>query len=222
MTAIRKAAPDARRRLIAAVHMAAKKHGVEGDDYREMLRTVTGKDSCRQLSIDEMGRVLDRLNGGARARSTAEIPQARKVRALWISGYWLGVVRDNRDTALRAFVRRQTGIEAERWLRDPAEAGKVIEALKSWLTREAGVDWSSYLISHSGGRPIKQERPRQRVVEAQIRLLSDFGVRLDIDAMGRQVTGKPARFAWDDRDWDALIVALGRELRGHMGWEDAP
>lgn len=209
--------PDARNSLIGAVHFAAKKRGIEGDDYRAMLRNVTGKESCATLTIPEMGKVLDHLNGAARSRSAAEIPQARKVRALWISGYWLGVVRNNSDSALRSFVKRQTGIEAERWLRDAADARKVIEALKSWLSREAGVDWSPFVIGHAGGRPVTADRPRKRVVEALTRRLSDQGVKVNLEMRGHAVTGKAGLAWYGDREWDALIVDLGRELRGHLG-----
>lgn len=205
--------------LVGAIHAAATKRGIRGDDYRDMLRAVTGKDSSKALTLPEMGKVLDHLNGAARVRGAGEIPQARKVRALWISGYWLGVVRDNSDAALRAFVKRQAAIDAERWLRDAADARKVIEALKSWMTREAGVDWSAYVIGYAGTKPVTEERPRRRVVEAQIRRLSDFGVKVNPDMRGYAATGKAGRAFYGDRDWDALIVELGRELRGHLGMD---
>lgn len=210
MTALRKFTPEvARKRLIAAVHFAAKKRGIEGDDYRDMLKAVTGKRSCAALTLPEMGKVLDHLNGAGRARASGEIAQAGKIRALWISGYWLGVVRDNSDSALRAFVKRQTDIEAERWLRDAAQARKVIEALKSWIARDADVDW--------GGPTVN---PRARVIKAQVRRLSDLGVRINPDLRGFSITGKAGLAWYEDRDWDALIVDLGRELRGHLGMEN--
>jgi len=202
---------------LGAIHYAAKKRGIEGDDYRDMLRAVTGKESCSALSLPEMGKVLDHLNGAARSRSAGEIPQAGKIRALWISGYWLGVVRDNSDSALRSFVKRQTGIEAERWLTDPAQARKVIEALKSWLTRVAGVDWSPYVVGYAGTKPVTADRPRRRVVEALARRLSDQGVKVNPEMRGFAATGKAGLAWYEDRDWDALIVDLGRELRGHLG-----
>ncbi|MBE0529513.1 MAG: DUF1018 domain-containing protein [Rhodospirillales bacterium] len=210
MTALRKTVPSeaARKRLIGAVHFAAKKRGIDGDDYRDMLKAVTGKESCSALTLPEMGKVLDHLNGAARSRSASEVPQAGKIRALWISGYWLGVVNDRSDASLRAFVKRQTGIESERWLRDPAEARKVIEALKSWLTRVAGVDW---------GRP--SDNPRTRVIAAQARRLADHGVRVNLEMRGFAVTGAAGLVWYEDRQLDALIVDLGRELRGHLGME---
>jgi phage gp16-like protein len=207
MNALRKTAPSeaARNRLIGAVHFAAKKRGIEGDDYRDMLRAVVGKESCADLTLPEMGKVLDHLNGAARSRSAGEVPQAGKIRALWISGYWLGVVNDRSDASLRAFVKRQTGIETERWLRDPADARKVIEALKSWLTRVAGINWGE--ANHN---------PRHHVVRAQIRRLADIGVKINAEMRGYAVTGKSGLAWYGDRDWDALIVDLGRELRGHL------
>ena len=224
MSAQRKPAPPAaRNRLIKAVHVAARRHGIEDDAYRDMLVLVTGKRSCSQMNGRELGAVLDHLRIRAPGRGMGRsCPQAKKIKALWISGYWLGVVRDQAPEAMRAFVRRQTGIEAERWLRDPADARKVIEALKDWLAREADVCWDRYVIGFAGGRAVTEERPRQRVVEAQLRRLRERGVQIDADALGRHATGKPGRFAWGDREWDLMIQALGRELRGHLGMEIVP
>lgn len=86
------------------------------------------------------------LSGGAqsdRERVAFVGPYAGICRALWISGWYLGVVRDRTDGALIAFVRRQAGLDHLNWLRDPADASRVIEALKKWLVREAGVVWPS-------------------------------------------------------------------------------
>lgn len=211
MNAMRKTAPDVtRNRLMGAVHAAAKKNGIVDDTYRDMLRRVTGKESCRDMTNREIGAVLDHLNSGRRARRVDELPQARKIRALWLSGYQLGVVHDRSDRALRAFVRRQTGVDSESWLRDPRDARKVIEALKSWLAREAEVDWQG----HEGD----PDAHRWCVMDAQIRRLRyGFAVTVDLDAVGKATTGKPGRFAWDSKDWDSVIAALGALIRGHSG-----
>lgn len=58
-----------------------------------------------------------------------------------MSGWHLGVVRDRTDAALLAFLERQTGLEHTRFLVDAASARRMIESLKGWLAREAGVEW---------------------------------------------------------------------------------
>ena len=57
-----------------------------------------------------------------------------------------------------AFVSRQSGIDAAAWMRDPADARKVIEALKDWCAR-AGVRFG------------KDYPDRLAVIEAQVRKL---------------------------------------------------
>ncbi|WP_375640671.1 regulatory protein GemA, partial [Bartonella sp. MM55XZML] len=66
---------------------------------------------------------------------------AKKLQALWIAGWNLGIIRDRSDKALLAFVKRQTGVDHIRFLRDSDDACRAIEALKGWLQREGGVDW---------------------------------------------------------------------------------
>jgi phage gp16-like protein len=204
-----------RNRLIGAIKAAVKAHGMDDEIYRAMLEQVTGKTSCAKMHAGELVRVLDHLNSGRRARGADECPQAAKVRALWIAGWNLGVVRAREDAALRAFVKRQSGIDAERWLRNPADARKVIEALKSWLAREAGVEWGD-----------KDSNPRKRVVEAQWRVLVEMDVIrhpewVNAEHFGYRVTGKAGFHFYRDEDWDHLIGALGRKIHATLADRNA-
>lgn len=133
---------------IGAIHGIARRLGLDTDTRRDMIAAVAGgKRSCAELSKAEAIRVIDRLKalqGGATpARGAADLsgPYAAKLRALWLCGWHLGVVRERTDTALLAFLERQTGLEHTRFLSDAASARRVIEALKAWLAREAGVEW---------------------------------------------------------------------------------
>ncbi|MBW7863075.1 MAG: regulatory protein GemA [Candidatus Hydrogenedens sp.] len=56
-------ARPARSRLIAAVHAAAARAGLDGDTRRALQRNVTGKDSCADMTVTELLAVLDRING---------------------------------------------------------------------------------------------------------------------------------------------------------------
>lgn len=135
---------------IGAIHTISKRLGLDEDSRRDVIAAVAGgKRSSRELTTGEAVRVIERLEsiqGGeaspaAKGTRIMEGPYAAKLVALWLSGWHLGVVRDRTDRALLAFLERQTGIAHTRFLRDAESAAKVVEALKAWLAREAGVDW---------------------------------------------------------------------------------
>jgi len=155
---------------IGAIHALKARAGLDEDGYRDLLAAETGKRSCKGLSSSEAARVMLRLKGlagGAQGIGEGAAfagPYAGICRALWISGWHLGVVRDRTDGALIAFVRRQAGIDHLNWLRDAADATKVIEALKMWLAREAGVVWPT-------GRADSTEGRQKAVLAAQCRRL---------------------------------------------------
>lgn len=132
----------------AKLHIAKKQLGLDDDTWRDLLERETGKRSSKDMSDRERGRVLDILkNHGFKPTSKAsrkgiEGKYAPKLQALWIAGYNLGLIRNKDDAALLAFVKRQTGIDHTRFLRYAEDGARAIEALKKWLERDGGVDWS--------------------------------------------------------------------------------
>ena len=142
--------------VLRALHATLRQIGLDDDDKRALYSRVTGKWSAKDMSEDERAAVKDelerlypqiktaskrkatRFNG----RSKLSGKYAAKLQALWIAGWNLGLVRNRDDAALEAFVKRQTGLDAVRFCHHPEDAAKAIEALKSWLAREGGVDWS--------------------------------------------------------------------------------
>lgn len=159
---------------LAKLHIAKKELALHDDDYRAILTRETGQASARGLSEAQIGKVLDVLkgmgwtprvlkqrsdstnlnvlNGGKEAaktplkgRRTAEHPTAKKARALWISLWRLGVVRNRSDAALEAFAARQLKCERLIWA-DQQQMYKLIEALKAmaekagWSQDVSGVD----------------------------------------------------------------------------------
>ena len=196
-----------------------------------------GKDRWREMSLAELCRTVEEtkgraagvrrlkdLTGGPRSRGPLpEDPAARKLRALWISAFHLGVSRDRSDEALAAWLRRLTG-PGDAWETSPALA-RAAHALEAWLARAAGVDWRPHLSLGRNGRVREMHRPRARVLEAQWRLLHRRGlVRVaSLAALGAYA----ARHAGLDRleshlvltapQADALIRHLGKRLRAATG-----
>jgi len=129
------------RKLLAAVHAEANRHGMDDDTRRDLVLKVTGKTSSTLLSPRELGQVLDAIKGrlpvsrgAVRGRALADSPHARKIRALWLSLWNLGAVDSPSEEALAAFAERQCGVEALQWVR-PAEASRIIEALRGMAAR---------------------------------------------------------------------------------------
>lgn len=137
---------------IAALHVAKKQLGLDDETYRAKLQRITGKSSAKDMSESERQSALAvfRNEGfqpaanSRRANGQTKLTGrfAKKLQALWIAAWNLGIVRERDDAALITFVKRQTGIDHTRWLRAGADANRAIEALKAWVAREGGVDWS--------------------------------------------------------------------------------
>lgn len=183
---------------LKAIHVARRQLGLDEDDYRAVLERVTGKRSCAVMSEVERRTVVKEFRRLSFIQSKASRqplsgPYAKKLQALWLSAWNLGIVRNRDDKALIAFVERQTGISHVRWLREPKDAAKAIEALKSWIAREAGVVW-----------------PRSRDA-----LASKCAVLAAQDRMLRAGPGpQPANAGlWDETTMDGVIAAQGRAIR---------
>lgn len=208
---------------IRALQATRRRAGISDEDWRARLGRDAGVSSTKELTSDQAGRLLDELRG-PRSPVDARMqgPYAQKARALWISAYWLGVVDDRRDAALLAFVRRQTGLEALTWVRDPRDGTRVIEALKDWLAREADVDWKA--------RPA---RPKEAVLIALWRRMTLAGAwtpkpvrgvrpeeisprQAEIETFAAACGVPGAMKDWTDRDFDTLIAAGGKRLRAAM------
>ncbi|MEO1986621.1 MAG: regulatory protein GemA [Martelella sp.] len=130
------------------IYAVANKLGLDDDARRSIYERVTGKPKLTLMSDSEKQAVADefkRLGGDRRPDGRLKLtgPYAGKLQALWIAAWNLGIVDNRDDAALLAFVKRQTGIDHTRFLANAADAKKAIEALKIWVGREGGVDWST-------------------------------------------------------------------------------
>lgn len=199
---------------LAAIHVAKKQLGLDDESYRAVLKRVTGKSSSAEMDEAERQRVVEEMRRlGFTKKKPAKSgrpagPYAAKLQALWIAGWNLGIVRDRRDAALTAFVKRQTGLDHTRFLRYPEDASKAIEALKGWLSREGGVDWAV-----DRRRPAHQWEAGFKIAWAQWKELYDepdrwLRFRYEVD----RLTGRNPDEARSE-DWIKVMNALGERIR---------
>ena len=135
--------PVQTRGLIAKIHIARKKFALDDAAYRALLLRVTDKSSCAEMSVPQLERVLAEFErfgfGSAKPKRAGRIAQAdgdqaRKIRALWLSLWNLGEVKDPSEEALEAFMRRMTKATKLQWI-TPRQADQIIRALYGWLER---------------------------------------------------------------------------------------
>lgn len=156
MTALEKpklSAPPKRNNDLAAIHIAQKALGLSREDAQALKLGITGKASAAEMSVPQRRMVLAHLSTlqaiqsgkhrpaylGARRsldRSAADGADARwgKARALWALLAQAGTVKADTDSALNAYVKRQTKVEAWRFL-NHYQINTVIESLKRWCVR---------------------------------------------------------------------------------------
>ena len=148
-----------KRRAITRIHVGKSQLAMDDDEYRFMLRSITSKDSCKDLDLRQLKAVEDHLaklgfkptrRPMATKRSS---PVSRdkesiktmvdKLRALWIDMARAGLLRDGSENALESWVQRMSarlnqgrGIQKVNWLQQsPDICWQLIENLKQWRKR---------------------------------------------------------------------------------------
>ncbi|MBG6240714.1 MAG: regulatory protein GemA [Candidatus Symbiopectobacterium sp. Dall1.0] len=130
--------------LIKLIHIAKRDLQLDDDTYRQLLITVTGKASTRDMTVPQLDTVLGtmkkrgfRIKTAKKAKSTRPLdasPQSRKIRALWLEMDDTGIIRDRSEAALAHWVKRETGVDSLQWL-NSEQACVIIEKLKQWQRR---------------------------------------------------------------------------------------
>lgn len=148
---------------LAQIHILKKQAGLDDDSYRDLMARETGKRSAKELTPAERRSfitVLNGLSGGAKTASKSGGKYEKKLQALWIAAYNLGVVHQRSNAAMRSFLKRQTELDHSRFLRNEADALKAIEGLKAWIRRKTGNDG---LFRTEQGLPRLYNDPRFQV-----------------------------------------------------------
>ena len=206
---------------IAAIFTGFKQLGVvEDDDRRAIYARVTGKTRLSLMKPAEKDAVLQelrRLGFTPTARRPNGKQQltgkfAKKLQALWIAAWNLGLVEDRDDAALVAFVKRQTGLDQVRFLHHADDAKRVIEALKDWMRREARVSYGNT----NGQEWLSADGAK--VAWAQWRILhpgSDLIARKGFDTEVYAIIGSTRAGLGEvkGKEWQAVANQLGRRVR---------
>lgn len=133
-----------KQKLIQLIHIASSELKLDKDTYSQMLLTLTGKASTRDMDVPQLTKVFKSLQGkgfkvrpAKKARAQCPLddhPQSKKIRALWLEMADQGIVRDSSEQALARWIKRETGVDSLQWL-EPEQASSAIEKLKQWQRR---------------------------------------------------------------------------------------
>ena len=208
-----------RRAMIAKIQIARKELAMDEDDYRQIVFDRTGRTSLKGASEGDLHNVLEVMKTKGfkpvpkiRRGSPAEHPMARKARALWISLYHLGVVRNPEEDALEAFAKRQIGCDRLVWARQ-SDAFKLIEALKDMAIRNG---WAQH--NRASQKPLDPLGLQNGLCGAILTKLKDGGY-VPANWELHDAASKLCRFEPDDprpwtiEDYAALAASMGRKLR---------
>lgn len=211
-----------RQRMIVAIRAACKRQGIDDDMRKDIQASLIGKASMSDMSIGELGQLLDHFNKGWKG-PMGHRAHIGKIKALWWSLYWLGAIEEPGDRAISAFVERQTGVSALKFL-DHRKAASVIEALKGWLAR-VGVEWPEAetvnRIALAAPDYGDLHADRHAVLAAMDAALRDGGILRSHYALYLQTAlGLSANHHfWTASELDTGIRLLGRKLRRMKGKE---
>lgn len=147
--------PSPRQSHLAAIHLAQKALGLDEFAAMALKIAVVGVASSRDMTELQRRKYLAHMAGlqalssAARGEKPAYTPRRDpkyrtvdddqderwlKARALWHALASAGVVRTDTDAALTAYMKRQTKVDAWRFL-NSYQVNTVIEALKKWCER---------------------------------------------------------------------------------------
>lgn len=144
-TRVTRPSKASRRALLARVHIGKKELGWDDEIYRNALFELTKKQSSKDLSEPQLGRVLGYMskcgafkNSNLATRNsqlTTNLPKPiYLIQKLWQELQASGAVTSTDPNSLNKFVKRQVGIDRLEWI-NSAQASQIIESLKKWQKR---------------------------------------------------------------------------------------
>lgn len=121
--------------LRKALFAECRARGMDDDNRREFMSATCGKSSTKDMSVRDFDTCLKALKRGKKSTfKPSSKPQVRKIYAMWAALGKAGRLDNPSKPALRAWIKRMTGVDDPEWL-DPGQAHQVIESLKQWEAR---------------------------------------------------------------------------------------
>lgn len=206
---------DPRNRKMRAVLAACRRLGIDKEARKDIQQQIVGSASMAEMTHVQLSKLLDHLNRDWQGTNPSR-PHLAKIKALWWSVYWLGLIDEPGEKALSTFVKRQTGVAALRFL-DSRQSFSVIEGLKQWLERE-GVEWKTdteigELDCHWPGRG-RAEWDRWSVISRLHRQLYNAGLTVNSELLAARSLGLPEQsLNWTNQQLDDVIRFLGKKWR---------
>lgn len=209
----------------ATIHVLKTKAGMDEETYRDFLFKEAGVRSSSDLSVTQSGRVIERLREltgeGAGPRGAVpglDGPIGRKLRALWIAGFDLGIIQNRTDKSMLAYLEKQTGVSHVNFLAEPRAGTSAIEGLKSWLARTGNVEWPKDSTDVIGAKRAVLNAQWMRLIElGAVKRLTEKAPLHGLEDYAFKVV--PAFRRWDGMEpqhYDQVQNALGRKMRATM------
>lgn len=199
--------------MIAKIHTLKAQAGLDDETYRDLLENESGFRSAKKLSVVDAGRVIERLSQSTNASGVRgavaglDTSFGRKLRALWLSGYNLGLIRDRTDRAMLAFLERQTGVSHTRFLKDAKSGAAAVEGLKAWLARAGGVEWPKSSLLACADKHAVLAAQWQRLIALQA------APRCGFDATAFKAAGVNSWDKFESIHFVEVQKSLGRMIR---------
>ena len=200
---------------LKAIHVKRRQvHSLKEDEtWRDFVEKHTGRRSTRGLTPKQSAALLaalDALGAGKSLRRKSAIsgPYAKKIQALWISCWNLGLVKSRDDAALNSFAAKQAKVDHASWIRDHDDAVAVIEALKKMLERR-GVEWAN----------LRDDPKHMRLPGFKVAIAQWEVVKHKAPFAGNTFKGYVYRLTQTDLpdmtadDWIVVMNALGLAIR---------
>lgn len=198
----------------AKIHVLKGQANLDDDSYRDLLERETGQRSSKGLSGQQRLTVITALEKLAPPPETQRATgiYAKKLQALWIAGYNLGVIHNRTDAAMMTFLKRQTGLDHMRFLQDAKDANKAIDALKLWIRRTAGSD--NLFHKDKGEPPLYNDYRFQVCVHIWSRLIAkDAAPAGKLTSYLSGKTGREEPETLSDSEWIVVQNDLGKLWR---------
>ena len=129
-------ADDSRKRELAQIHIARSDLHLQEDEYRQLLRDVTGKASSADLDAAGRAKLIAHFKRCGWASKHKPFTQAEKIEWFWRKLTEAGALNNPTPAGLLAYIAstRHLDISHVRFL-PVKDASAVIESLKAWLKR---------------------------------------------------------------------------------------